>query len=234
MITVPPRRDTLAIYAVYGLLALMLYAGVRQIERPADNAQAQDIIIMATPTPALPTAAPAIAPIVDALPTPAWTAPAAAPATEPPPAAYSGAPSASGPEIGAGGPGDYIANVGAQAPHSPRGDVAPPVDEPVEDNSAPDGCPFPIVNGICGNGVLAKTVPDDDAFGSKPIADSPDPQHSEPLAVAVPPISDAQAAIIGARTSATCPAGQVFYPRTGCHLEGSGGPMPGAVGEETP
>ncbi len=49
-------------------------------------------------------------------------------------------------------------------------------------------------------------------------------------AVPLPTIAPEQAAIIGARGSGTCPAGQVFYPRSGCHVTGSGGAMPGPVG----
>lgn len=51
-----------------------------------------------------------------------------------------------------------------------------------------------------------------------------------PPAAPVPTIAPAQAEIIGARTSNGCAAGEVFYPRSGCHATGSGGAMPGPVG----
>lgn len=208
MLTSPPAparsNDMLARYAVFGLLGLALWAGVRQIERPTDSAQAQGIIILdATPTPALPTPAPAltlIAPTmaaVDAapvaLPAPVWPADMVAPAQEAQPE----------------DDGDYIANVGAQSPHSPRGDVEPP---PEQYQAGP---------------VL---YPDQNVI----IDPSGAPALAEGIAVAVPPISAAQAAVLSVRQSNTCPSGEIFYPRTGCHAEGSGGPQPGAVGETRP
>ncbi len=206
MTTTTPRNDLLARYAVYGLCALALWAGVRAVERPTESARAQDIILQATATPALPTAV--LAPVVGlapptlvpvdivppSLPTPAWPADMA-PVT---------AQEAPGATEGAGG-GDYIANVGAQAAHSPRGDV---------DDPPPAMQSGPIL------------------YPDQNIIIDPNPAPPLPgMAVAVPAISSAQAQILGARQSDTCPAGQVFYPRTGCHLEGSGGPQPGAVGE---
>jgi hypothetical protein len=105
----------------------------------------------------------------------------------------------------------YLANVGAQAAHSPRGDVpaAPP---------AFDAGPvaLPPENG-------AQTVIDPNP--------APAPLVSAEL---VPTTSAAQAAIGLSRESNTCAAGQIFYPRTGCHTPGSGGPQPGAVGETRP
>lgn len=50
-----------------------------------------------------------------------------------------------------------------------------------------------------------------------------------PAAIPIPPISAEQAANYASRGSGTCPAGQVFVARVGCHTPGSGGAMPGAV-----
>ena len=45
-------------------------------------------------------------------------------------------------------------------------------------STAPEGCPFPIINGRCANGVLSKQA-GDTMFGSKSIAEaSNDPQHA--------------------------------------------------------
>jgi len=202
--TQTPARsnDMLARWAVYGLLALAMWAGVRQIERPADSAQAQGTIpVFATDAPAAPTptlglpsyglAAPTMIPEQVALPAPVW--PADALAVAPAPAEQNN--------------GDYIANVGAQAPHSPRGDVEP---------QAPSYEAGPV------------------AYPDQGVIIDPSGVNAPPagIAVAVPPISAAQVAVLGARESNTCPAGQTFYPRTGCHAEGSGGPQPGAVGED--
>lgn len=192
-LTIPTRNDPIARFAVLTLLALALWASFAPA-RP--DVQAQDIIIMATPTPALPTPALVEPAIVFALPTPV-PLPANLPAVtsqEP----FSG--------TEANADADYIANVGAQAPHSPRGDVAHPPS--------------------FGSGVVLDPGPD---VRIDPSLQPPDPSLL-PVAVAVPPISDAQAAVIGARQSNGCAAGEVFYPRTGCHLPGSGGPLPGAVG----
>ncbi len=208
MTTTTPRNDLLARYAVYGLCALALWAGVRAVERPAESARAQDIILQATATPALPS--PALAPVVDlalptpvpvdivppALPTPVW------PADVAPVAAQDGSGEAQVDNA------DYLANVGAQAAHSPRGDVDEP---PPSMDIGPIAVPLP-------SGAILVT---------NPVLPAPAPA----MAVAVPAISAAQAQVLGARTSDTCPDGQVFYPRTGCHAEGSGGPQPGAVGE---
>ncbi len=203
--TTTPRNDLIARYAVYGLCALALWAGVRAVERPTESARAQDIILQATATPALPT--PALAPVVDlALPTPVPldVAPPSLPAPVWPadmtPVTAQEAPGAT-----EGDNAEYLAVVGAQAAHSPRGDV---------DDPPPSMQSGPIL------------YPDQNIII--------DPNPAPPpvgMAVAVPAISAAQAQVLGARTSDSCPLGQVFYPRTGCHLEGSGGPQPGAVGE---
>ena len=204
-----PRNDMLARYAVYGLCALAMWAGVRSLEHPADSAQAQDIHLFATeaPTPALPTPAldaPGLVliaptPTANELPAPVW------PVQNAPVASQDG----SGAAQDAQG-GDYIANVGAQAAHSPRGDV----DAPASFETGP------IAQPANGDGMIV--VIDPNGSNTDPL---------EGIAAAVPHISQAQAQVIGARTSNGCPDGQIFYPRTGCHLEGSGGPQPGAVGE---
>jgi len=227
-------NDPIAMLVVYGLLALMIYAGVKAFDRTPDPAQAQGPIIIATP--ALPTAVPTDAPaFVLAAPTPAPAPTEAAPV-------YSDVSADSAPQNGAGDVG-YLDTVGAQAPHAIRDSesdlptIEPDaINDPAQNggNVAPDGCPFPIVNGVCANGALAKSI-DDSAIGSKStVPAGPEPARAAPIAVAVPAISAEQAAIIGARQSHGCPDGQVFYPRTGCHLPGSGGPQPGAVGEVRP
>ena len=96
----------------------------------------------------------------------------------------------------------YLANVGAQAAHSPRGDVPQP---PAYESG-------PIL------------IPASADMPSIIIDPAPAPAP-EGIAVAVPPQQ-----YMEERTSNSCPAGQVFYPRTGCHTPGSGGAMPGAVG----
>lgn len=50
---------------------------------------------------------------------------------------------------------------------------------------------------------------------------------AQPIATIAPE----QAQVIGARQSNGCAAGQVFMPRSGCHTPGSGGAMPGLVGQ---
>jgi len=198
-------NDPIAMLVVYGLLALMLYAGVKAFDRAPDPAQAQGPIIIATP--ALPTAVPTDAPaFVLAAPTPA---PAPTDAPIEPIAPAPALASQDGPGEAIAPPAEYLDVVGAQAPHSPRGDVADP---PASYEAGP---------------IL---YPDQGIVIDPSGVNAPEAG----IAVAVPAISAEQAAIIGARQSATCPDGQTFYPRTGCHLEGSGGPQPGAVGEARP
>lgn len=202
------RNDTLAMLFVYGLITLIAVAGVRQFTRPEANANAQENRVFWTPTPALATAVPTDAPAATlTAPTLEGAPEATGPAyldVSPDPAPQNGAQEADVPDNGS-----YIANVGAQAAHSPRGDVALP--EPQYDGG-------PIV------------YPDQNIIVDPSSVNAP----PEGVAVAVPHIGADQAAIIGARQSATCPDGQVFYPRTGCHAPGSGGPQPGAVGEVRP
>jgi len=197
-------NDMLARWAVYGLLCLALWAGVKGLERPADSAQAQGVIpVFATDAPAAPTptlglpsyglSAPTMIPEQVTPPAPVW--PADVLAAAPAPAAQDN--------------GDYIANVGAQAAHSPRGDVEP---------QAPSYEAGPVA--YPDQGVII-----DPSGVNAPV---------EGIAVAVPPISAAQVAVLSTRQSNTCPGAEIFYPRTGCHLKGSGGPQPGAVGETRP
>jgi len=63
-------------------------------------------------------------------------------------------------------------------------------------------------------------------------AELPLPQPAPAPAAEAQPAAPAEPApaIVPMHSSNTCPAGQVFYPRTGCHTPGSGGAMPGAVG----
>lgn len=212
MTTTRPRNDIAARCAIFALLALALWANVYHIERPASaQADPQDIILTATPalpTPAL--AAPLVdlaqsTPIPDALavapaelPAPVWPADAAPAMAIAPPI-----------ELPVPDTGAYLAVVGAQAEHSPRGDVAPL-------DAAQTG---PMLMPAVGDTPAYIVVPQGAEMAPGAIASS------------VPPISADQAAILAQRESNTCPSGMVFYPRTGCHLEGSGGPMPGAVGE---
>ena len=175
------RNDPLAMLVVYALLALMAYAGFKQLDRPAD-ARAQDIIIAATATPALPTAvAPALGQIgPTAIPAPE-DMPAAAPAPEAPmPVSLDAAPE-NDPQNGAG---DAAPVEARDLPILQATIEAPAIDTTLNNpdlnggNVAPDGCPFPIVNGICANGVLAKTI-DEGLFGQKSIADTGgDPAHA--------------------------------------------------------
>lgn len=189
-LTIPTRNDPIARFAVFALMALALYASFAPA-RP--DVQAQDIIIMATPTPALPTPALNLDPaIVFSLPTPVWI-PADSPTVT----------SQEAPGATEAGAVEYLAVVGAQAEHSPRGDVVHPPSY--------------------ATGVVLDPGPS--------IIIDPLPIAEVGIAVAVPPISAEQAAILAQRESNGCAAGETFYPRTGCHRMGSGGPMPGAVGE---
>ncbi len=68
-----------------------------------------------------------------------------------------------------------------------------------------------------------------------PVVDIPAPEFVAPVelppAAPVPTIDSAQVTVIGARQSNGCAPGETFYPRSGCHATGSGGAMPGPVGE---
>lgn len=224
-LTIPPRRDPVARLALLFLVgvvcAAMYFTATSAVQA---TAQAEEQRIFIEPTPTLPTAAPGEAPAFAlAQPTPtaqSWidqrltavagaadnfaNAQAAQLAAEQAEAQRLAAEQAAAIEAQrqAAERAQYLANVGAQAPHSPRGDVAHP--------STPDVQELP-------SGALIVTEP-------APSVVDPNAQ-----AVAVPALSQEQAAVIGARESNGCAAGQVFYPRSGCHTPGSGGAMPGAV-----
>jgi len=172
------HNDPLARYAVYALMALALWAGVRSLERAPDPVQAQGPIIFATP--ALPTGIPADPPapaIMLIAPTPIPLpegATAAAPAPSSPPLVQNDAAPENAAQIDAGE---------AAPPILQATEESPAIDAALNDpnlnggNVAPEGCPFPIINGVCANGVLAKSIPDP-AFGEKSSADaSNDPAH---------------------------------------------------------
>jgi hypothetical protein len=225
---IPKRNDPFARLALIALFALALWANVRQFATPPESAAASPgytIIEQQSPTPALPTPRNAFAPGL-ALPTPTPADPQApivanwldqsldqVSASDDQFAAAQAAALADEQAAAqaAEQQAQYLANVGAQAAHSPRGDVpaAPP-----SFDAGPVA--LPPENG-------AQTVID------------PNPEIA-PLVSAelVPTTSPAQAAIGAARESNGCAAGQIFYPRTGCHTPGSGGPQPGAVGESRP
>lgn len=229
-----PVGTLAARFAVFGLLGLALWANVYPMERPAAAQTDPGIIIqIATPTPSLPTPALA-APIVDmaqptpepealpapiavespaALPAPIWSAADLAYVPEAPATSVTSPDAAPAPEAD---PSAYLDNVGAQAAHSPRGDVS----DPPMSQTGP---------------ILMPAVDDQPAYIVAPVGSDAAPAPAAPMiAAAVPPISDAQAAVLADRESNTCAPGQVFYPRTGCHTPGSGGKMPGAVGESRP
>jgi hypothetical protein len=229
-LNIPKRNDPFARLALFALFALALWANVRQFAVAPESAAASPgytIIEQQSPTPAIPT--PALA-VGLALPTP--TAPAAPADPQAPIVANwldqsldgvaasadqfaADQAAALADEQAASQAADeqaqYLANVGAQAAHSPRGDVPAP---PPSFDAGPVA--LPPENGV-------QTVID------------PNPAPA-PLVAAelVPTTTAAQAAIGLSRESNGCAPGQVFYPRTGCHTPGSGGPQPGAVGETRP
>jgi hypothetical protein len=231
-LNIPKRNDPFARLALVALFALALWANVRQFSSTPESAAASPgytIIEKQSPTPSLPT--PALA-LGLALPTPTAPAEAAAPADPQAPILANwldqslGQVSVSADQFAADqaaaladeqaaqaadDQAQYLANVGAQAAHSPRGDAptAPP-----SFDAGPVAMPAE-------NGVQVVIDPN-------PVAA---PQVAAEL---VPTTTAAQAAIGLARESNGCAQGQIFYPRTGCHTPGSGGPQPGAVGETRP
>lgn len=195
------RNDPLARAAVIGLIAVALWASFAQLQ-PRAEAQTDPGDIIILATPALPTPALGDDPALVIIPIPTPDWPVTS--QEP----FLGTETnETGQDKGLPvsvptlGP-EYAATIAEQAEHSPRGDVAHP---PAFDSG-------PVLDP--GPSVIVEVLPL--AVG---------------VAVAVPALSAEQAAVIGARTSNTCAPGEVFYPRTGCHVPGSGGPMPGAVGE---
>ena len=229
-LSIPQRRDPAARIALIGMACAVIYLAFANVTAP-DQARAQaDIIIEATP--ALPT------PAQDS-PAFAWSVPTPTPAGALVPTAGPGwldqqlaaladagdqlavdqaaqlaaeqeaariaAEQAAAEQVARD---QYLANVGAQAPHTPRS--APP--------APPQHTGGPIL------------YPDENVI-IQPVEVAPAAPPAQPaIAVAVPAISDDQRAVLAERDSNGCAAGEVFYPRTGCHAPGSGGEMPGAVG----
>lgn len=211
-LTIPTQRDPLARGALLLLIAGVIYALAATLgSTSTPQAQAQGVIILdATATPALPewTPVPAVE-LAAATPAPGWLDRQLASAADTANGfandqanqlAHEQADAAAAEQAAHD---QYLANVGAQAAHSPRGDV----------NAPPAYTSGPVV------------------YPAENIIIDPNPAPAPAgIAVQSPPISQEQAAIIGARQSNGCAAGEVFYPRTGCHQPGSGGPQPGAVG----
>lgn len=229
-LNIPQRRDPIARFGLFGLIAAVIWVAIASATQPTPTAAQSEIILMATATPALPTPVqeqPALA-LVAPTPEPqGWLDQAlgdvsaaadqladnqaALLAQEQ--AAAQAAAQAEAERLAAeqAARDQYLANVGAQAAHSPRGDVSepPPSQTGPIQYSDNNGTPYIVA----------------------PAAPAAEPPAAPAIAVAVPVISQEQAAVIGARESNGCPDGQVFFPRTGCHAPGSGGPQPGAIGE---
>ena len=212
-LSIPAKRDPIARSVLLGLVGLVCFLAIARFDVAApEAAQAQGVIILGTPvpTPALPTPEPGQLAIVTTPELIMVPPPGSPMAVNQAPANYQPIPveqpaAAPAPAVENN---DYLANVGAQAPHSPRGDVA----------QAPAYSTGPIAV-PADNGVIIIDNPN-----------PPSPPAVDAMAAAVPPISQEQAAVIGERQSNGCAVGQVFYPRTGCHTPGAGGPQPGAVG----
>lgn len=126
-----------------------------------------------------------------------------APAVQTIPTAIPTAPAAAAPAVAEAMPTaapEYVAVISQQADHSPRGD------------NLPTAVPEPPKKDL-------------------PVASQPASAASEPADVTpLPTLQPTQMAIVAERTSNQCPAGQKFYARSGCHVEGSAGKMSGAVG----
>lgn len=222
-LSIPKRNDPFARIALVALFALVLWVNVNQFRSstPAQASPGYTIIEgQATATPALPTPALGFA-LALPTPTPAMQVEQLDPHA-PLLANWLDQQLDQAGELSeqfardqaaalAAEQAQYLANVGAQAPHSPRGDS--PAQPP---SYAPGPVAQPAENGVQ---IIIDPRP------APALAD---------VAHAVPPISAEQAAVIAARQSNGCAAGQVFYPRTGCHTPGSGGAQPGAVGESRP
>lgn len=172
---VPQHHDPIARLALFALVAVL--AGALFVPaQPVTTAAAQPIVILSTVTPAIvplasevmPTAAPVEAaptalPIIPAVEVariyPATATPIS---TEPPP------------------PAIEVASAPETAPAAP-----PPIDAALNDpaqngGSIPDpACPFPIRNGVCGDGNPAP--PAQTEFGSKPGRDIPPKPTAAPL-----------------------------------------------------
>lgn len=231
-LNLPQRNDPISKILLCVLLAAALWANVAQFEQPTQaNASPGYTIINATPqpTPALPTAPAELPAFGLAAPTPtpqSWLdqglaavgaagdqfAQSQADQLAAEQATALAAQQAEAARLAAeqAARDQYLANVGAQASHSPRGNTNDPPPSQTGPIAQPDG---------------AIIVPAGSDYGDP----APDPA-APAIAVAVPGASAEQQAVIGARTSNGCKDGEVFYPRSGCHLPGSGGAMPGAVG----
>lgn len=218
-LNIPPKRDPIARLSLIACAALVAYAAFVSATAPQQAAAQSDIIIIeATPTPALPTpSVPMGFAVAVPTPTPALSEqPAAAPSWVDQALGAVGTSvdqfvgdqaAALADEQDAAAQAQYLANVGAQAEHSPRGDVSSPA--------------------AFVPGMVAQPVNADNEI----IIIDPQPSAQlAGIAEAVPQISAEQSAVLAQRQSNGCAAGQVFYPRTGCHTPGSGGGMPGAVG----
>lgn len=227
-LSIPQQRDPLARAVLLLMVAGVIYALFDTVNGSSTpDAQAQGTIILdATATPALPQSAPDRLALGFAVatptPAPGWLDQQLAAASD----AANGFAQGQADQLAQeqadaqaeaarlvaeqAARDQYLANVGAQAAHSPRGDVSQP----------PPSQTGPIL------------YPDRNAIVQPVGYDTPPPPvPAQPqIAVAVPHISEAQADVLSQRDSNGCAPGQVFYPRTGCHTTGSGGAQPGAVG----
>ncbi len=214
------RPDPIAKFTLIGSVAGVLclaWLGVQAATVPMP-AGAAPVTLVATPQPAQAEAFDAVpapadpAPTADPAPPPSDPAPEAAPVmsvptAEPPviaaaPPTAADAPASAAVQSAPLQP-EYAAVIQAQAAHSPRGDVEVAAPAPVE---------VPLPSGA----VVLNPAP------------APEPSQVDPNAHAVPaaPLGAEYAENIQARQSNSCPDGQVFYPRSGCHAPGSGGTQP--------
>lgn len=214
-LTIPPKRDPFArgllLALVFAVALLGIYGGATQAEPASAQANENPIIIVPTaaqPTPALPTVEQPAIGLAQPTPAPGWldqalTSVATAGDQFASEQADQLAQEQAAAEAQANADREqYLANVGAQAAHSPRGDVQQP--------PAYQAGPVEVQPGV--------------------VID-PNPQAAPVAQVAVqsPAISAEQAAVLAQRESNSCKPGEVFYPRTGCHAPGSGGEQPGPV-----
>ncbi len=210
-----PRRDPIAKFTLVGAVAgVLCLAWLGVLSTPmASPTAAQDSILIATPAVQSALAAEAVPapPPVEptAPPLEPEQAPAEVPAMSVPTVEPSGAVVAEPPPQAAAAvqaaplEAAYAAVIQAQADHSPRGDVAPAAPAPVE-----------------------VTLPSGVVVQSPAPKEAPSPVDPNAHATQAAPLSQDYATAIQVRQSANCPAGQVFYPRTGCHATGGGGAMP--------
>lgn len=223
-LSIPNQRDPIARAALLLMVAGVIYALFATMNGSSTpDVQAQGTIILdATATPALPRPSPERLALGFAVatptPAPGWLDQQLAAASDAANGFAQGQADQLAQEQAAAQAAydqaardQYLANVGAQASHSPRGDVS----QPPPSQTGP---------------ILYPATDDQPAYISVPGVDLPVAPAQPQIAVAVPHISDAQADVLSQRDSNGCAPGQVFYPRTGCHTPGSGGPQPGAVG----